>query len=172
MAGRRRARDEDRSLSNPAAPERQPAVGDVASRRQSLLIPKEEPLPLPTAIEVVTLFVEDITATKAFYRKVFDPEIVYQDEVSAVLKFAGAMVNLLQASQAPELVEPMAVAPAASGARLLLTIRVPDVDAACAALQGEGVALLNGPIDRPWGRRTAAFADPSGHVWEVAQEIR
>jgi len=32
-----------------------------------------------------------------------------------------------------------------------------------------GVTLLNGPVDRPWGRRTAAFADPSGNVWEVAQ---
>jgi uncharacterized glyoxalase superfamily protein PhnB len=31
------------------------------------------------------------------------------------------------------------------------------------------VALLNGPIDRPWGRRTAAFADPAGNVWEIAQ---
>jgi catechol 2,3-dioxygenase-like lactoylglutathione lyase family enzyme len=32
------------------------------------------------------------------------------------------------------------------------------------------VELLNGPIDREWGVRTAAFADPDGHVWEVAQE--
>jgi uncharacterized glyoxalase superfamily protein PhnB len=28
---------------------------------------------------------------------------------------------------------------------------------------------VNGPVDRPWGRRTAAFADPAGHAWEVAQ---
>ncbi|MET0609013.1 MAG: VOC family protein, partial [Gaiellaceae bacterium] len=28
-----------------------------------------------------------------------------------------------------------------------------------------------GPIDRPWGLRTAAFADPDGHVWEVAAKI-
>jgi len=127
---------------------------------------------LPNAIEVITLFVDDIAQTKAFYAKVFRPDIVYQDEVSAVLKFEGAMINLLAASQAPELVEPAAVAPASSGARMLLTIKVADVDAVCAALRSEGVALLNGPIDRPWGRRTAAFADPSGHVWEVAQELR
>jgi len=115
--------------------------------------------------------VADITATKTFYRKVFEPEILFQDDVSAVLKFEGAIVNLLEAAQAPELVEPVAVAPASSGARMLLTIRVPDVDAACAALKAEGVTLLNGPMDRPWGRRTAAFADPSGHVWEVAQVL-
>ena len=34
-----------------------------------------------------------------------------------------------------------------------------------------GVDFLNGPIDRLWGRRTASFADPSGHVWEIAQLI-
>jgi catechol 2,3-dioxygenase-like lactoylglutathione lyase family enzyme len=131
----------------------------------------EEYVPLPAAIEVITLFVDDVGKTKAFYRKVFEPEILFEDDVSAVLKFEGAIVNLLAASQAPELVEPMAVAPASTGARMLLTIKVTDVDAVCAALRSEGVALLNGPIDRPWGRRTAAFADPSGHVWEVAQEL-
>jgi uncharacterized glyoxalase superfamily protein PhnB len=42
----------------------------------------------------------------------------------------------------------------------------------CSALQEIGVDLVNGPIDRPWGRRTASFADPSGHVWEIAQVIK
>ncbi|WP_442869400.1 VOC family protein [Bradyrhizobium sp. CCBAU 11434] len=36
------------------------------------------------------------------------------------------------------------------------------MDAACSALREIGVDLLTGPIDRPWGRRTASFADPSG----------
>ena len=38
-------------------------------------------------------------------------------------------------------------------------------------LRSRGVAMLNGPIDRPWGKRTAAFLDPSGTVWEIAQDI-
>lgn len=126
---------------------------------------------LPNAIEVVTLFVHDITKAKAFYSNVFQPTVLYQDAVSCVLKFDGAMVNLLQASNAPTLVQPAAVAPAASGACILLTIRVGNVDAVCDELRDRGVTLLNGPIDRPWGRRTAAFADPSGHVWEVAQVL-
>jgi catechol 2,3-dioxygenase-like lactoylglutathione lyase family enzyme len=126
---------------------------------------------LPNAIEVVTLFVENIDDAKAFYQKVFTPEIVYQDEVSSVLKFSGAMINLLKATEAPQLVEPSPVAAAGSGVRVLLTIKVDDVDAVCAELRCHGVTLLNGPVDRPWGRRTAAFADPSGHVWEVAQEL-
>ncbi len=31
-----------------------------------------------------------------------------------------------------------------------------------------GVKLLNGPVDRPWGPRTATFADPAGNIWEIA----
>jgi catechol 2,3-dioxygenase-like lactoylglutathione lyase family enzyme len=126
---------------------------------------------LPTTIEVITLFVDELAETKAFYRKVFDAVVVYEDAVSCVLRFEGAMVNLLQVSEAPQLVEPVPVARPGAGASVLLTIKVADVDEACATLRSRGVTLLNGPVDRPWGRRTAAFADPSGHVWEVAQEL-
>jgi uncharacterized glyoxalase superfamily protein PhnB len=38
-------------------------------------------------------------------------------------------------------------------------------------LAAHGVELLNGPIDRAWGLRTAAFADPDGHIWELAAKI-
>ena len=42
---------------------------------------KREGMPMRLdAIEVVTLFVEDIDDAKAFYQKVFTPEIVYQDD--------------------------------------------------------------------------------------------
>jgi lactoylglutathione lyase len=39
----------------------------------------------------------------------------------------------------------------------------------CAVLKSRGVALLNGPIDRPWGMRTASFRDPDGYIWEIAK---
>ena len=123
------------------------------------------------AIEVVTLFVEDIAASKTFYGRVFEAGEVFGDAVSSVLQFDGAMINLLQADQAPELVTPVAVGAAGAGPRMMFTVRVDDVDAVCAELADKGVTLLNGPIDRPWGRRTAAFADPSGPLWEVAQII-
>ncbi|MDQ1355643.1 MAG: hypothetical protein QOG44_16, partial [Acidimicrobiaceae bacterium] len=46
-----------------------------------------------------------------------------------------------------------------------------DTDAVCAALDSHGVTLLNGPIDREWGKRTASFTDPDGNIWEVAQDL-
>ena len=122
-------------------------------------------------LEVLTLFVDNLDEAKAFYQKVFAPEVIYEDEASSLVKFANLMINLLDVRQAGELVEPASVAPRGAGARFLLTVRVEDVDATCRVLRSLGIALLNGPMDRPWGRRTAAFADPSGHVWEVAQVI-
>ncbi len=119
--------------------------------------------------EVVTLFVPDIGVTRAFYEKVFGVEVVYGDAVSAVFGFMGSMVNLLAETEAPSLVAPLRVG--GDGVRAMLTIKVDDVDAECERLVGLGVSMLNGPIDRPWGRRTAAFADPAGHVWELAQDI-
>ena len=49
-----------------------------------------------------------------------------------------------------------------------VTIEVHDVDTMCAELARRGVELLNSPMTRPWGIRTASFRDPGGHIWEVA----
>ncbi len=122
-------------------------------------------------IEVITLFVPDLRKTVDFYRTVFAPPVVYEDDVSCVMKFGGVMINLLDRTQAPELVEPRQIAGAAAGPSSLLTIRVNDVDATCEQLRAKDVVFLNGPVNRPWGRRTASFEDPAGNVWEVAQEL-
>lgn len=122
----------------------------------------------PGEIFAITLFVEDLEATKQFYRGVFGAPLVHEDDTSAAFKFPNTIVNLLVASEAPELIGPATVAPHDAGSRLQLTIQVDDVDATCAELARRGVTLLNGPIDRPWGPRTAAFIDPAGHVWEIA----
>lgn len=122
-------------------------------------------------LDVITLFAEDLAAAKAFYTGVFGLKVVWEDADSAVVQLENLMINLLEVSNAPTLVEPVPVADRQAGTRLLLTIDVEDTDAACAELERHGVKLLNGPIDRPWGRRTAAFADPAGNVWEVAAAI-
>jgi lactoylglutathione lyase len=122
-------------------------------------------------IEVLTLFVPDIPSARTFYVDIFGLQIVYEDAVSAVMQFGGVLINLLARSEAPVLVQPRTIAAADAGPSALLTIRVGDVDAVCDELRARGVALLNGPINRPWGRRTAAFEDPAGNVWEMAQDI-
>lgn len=119
-------------------------------------------------IGAITLFVEDLDAARRFYRDVFGLPVHFEDDASAVFKFGDTLVNLLRATDAKDLIEPAIVAYAEAGARMQLTIEVDDVDATCAELQRRGVQMLNGPIDRPWGIRTAAFRDPGGHIWEIA----
>lgn len=121
-----------------------------------------------TDVWAITLFVEDLDDTKRFYQEVFAQPLMFEDENSAAFKFGNLIVNLLVDTEAPELIGPAIVADAAAGARFQLTITVDDVDAVCAELALRGLALVNGPLDRPWGIRTACFRDPAGHVWEVA----
>ncbi len=122
-----------------------------------------------SGINAITLFVEDLDATKRFYGEVFDVTLAFEDDQSAAFTFGSTIVNLLKSSAAGELIGPARVAGPDTGARVQLTINVDDVDATCEELTSRGVELLNGPMDRPWGVRTAAFADPGGQIWEIAK---
>ena len=113
------------------------------------------------SVGAITLFVEDLQPTKS----------IYEDENSAVFKFENMIVNLLKVPAAYGLIDPGVVAAREAGSRFQLSIWVEDADAVCAELASRGVALLNGPMDRAWGMRTASFMDPAGHIWEVAQEL-
>jgi catechol 2,3-dioxygenase-like lactoylglutathione lyase family enzyme len=119
----------------------------------------------PGPITAITLFTDDVAATKAFYVEVFGLPVVFEDEASAVFRFGPQLINLLRASEAPDVIEPAVLG---NGKRTLFTLTVEDVDAVCADVQARGVSLLNGPEDRPWGVRTACFADPGGNLWEIA----
>lgn len=123
------------------------------------------------SVGAITMFVADPQRSKAFYEKVFDVPAIYEDENAVAFEFENMIVNLLEVPAAHELIEPATVATADSGSRYQLTIWVDDADAVCSDLGSRGVELLNGPIDRPWGMRTASFADPDGHIWEVAAKI-
>jgi catechol 2,3-dioxygenase-like lactoylglutathione lyase family enzyme len=122
----------------------------------------------PKGVAAITLFVEDLDKARRFYREVFGVEVLVEDDASTAFRFGNTIVNLLKATAADELVAPAAVGDPDAGARLVFTIDVDDVDATCAELIARGVELLNGPVDRPWGVRTASFRDPGGHIWEIA----
>ena len=122
----------------------------------------------PGAIGAITLFVEDLAEAKRFYSEPFQLPVFFEDDTSAVFKFGETLVNLLQSNEAHELVAPARVATPDAGVRSQFTLGVDDVDATCDELKARGVELLNGPMDRPWGVRTASFRDPGGHIWEIA----
>lgn len=123
----------------------------------------------PTGVGAITLFVEDLEEAKAFYTKVFDMSVHSEHDNSAVFRFGETLINLLSTGAADELVDPAPVATPEAGVRCQYTLEVADVDATCELLRERGVELHNGPMDRPWGQRTASFRDPGGHIWEIAQ---
>jgi catechol 2,3-dioxygenase-like lactoylglutathione lyase family enzyme len=116
----------------------------------------------------VSLVTEDLVASDAFYGSMLGMPKVFGDEVSSVYMAGNTAINLLASSQWDELIAPAKVGSARQGAQTLFTLRVSNVDAVVEELKAKGVAILNGPLDRPWGVRTASFTDPSGHVWEIA----
>jgi catechol 2,3-dioxygenase-like lactoylglutathione lyase family enzyme len=120
-------------------------------------------------IGAMTLFVPDLQAAKAFYLKAFalDGDDVGDDTV--MLRFDNTMVFL---HEVPGVGGPVSAARenGLKGEGQFAVI-VDDVDAVGAELAERGVELLAGPADRPWGMRTLTFADPAGHIWEIAQEI-
>lgn len=122
-------------------------------------------------IGAITLFVDDLDQTKAFYQEVFGLPATFEDETDAMFRFKNTIVFLTKSSEAQRLIGPAHVGSAESGPRSVMAIIVDDVDEVCAELDKKGVTLLNGPADRPWGMRTAAFLDPGGQVWEIAQEL-
>ena len=123
------------------------------------------------SVDFITLFVDDLDRSKTFYREVFGLPLIFEDENSAVFRLANTGINLLRSEAAEDLIRPGAVARQDAGARLVFTIDVDDVDEVRAELAAHGVELLNGPVNRPWGRRTASFTDPGGHIWEIAEDL-
>jgi catechol 2,3-dioxygenase-like lactoylglutathione lyase family enzyme len=117
----------------------------------------------------VTLFTDDLEESTRFYRDILEMPIVNEDATSCAFRFpGGVIINLVILASTHELIEPAAVGGPGTPARMMLTLEVDDVDAVYERLSGRRVQFLNGPMDRPWGPRTATLADPSGHCWELS----
>jgi len=119
-------------------------------------------------IFAITLLSHDLETSRDFYLNKLSLKEIYKDDVSSVYKAGDTMINLLSTSQANELLSPATLTPPNSGTHVVYTLKCPDIDETVQNLIARGVEILNGPIDRPWGIRTASFQDPSGHTWELA----
>lgn len=121
-----------------------------------------------TGIFAITLLSQDLELSRDFYQNKLGLKEVFKDDVSSVYQAGATMINLLSVSEADVLLEPAKYDASKVGTNAVYTLKCPDVDAVAKQLQDNGVTLLSGPIDRPWGIRTAIFQDPSGHTWELA----
>jgi catechol 2,3-dioxygenase-like lactoylglutathione lyase family enzyme len=69
------------------------------------------------SVDFITLFTEDLERSKGFYHDVFGLRPIFEDDNSAVFRFANTGINVLRAEAAAGLVSPAAVADRNAGTR-------------------------------------------------------
>lgn len=124
------------------------------------------------SVNVITLFVEDPLRSKEFYEQIFDADGVDEGHGTVIFPLDNLFLRLLSRGEAAhEMLGQVVVADPRAGATVQLGFGVEDAGAFCAELSARGVPVVYGPVDRPWGRRNAAFADPDGHLWQIGSDI-
>ncbi|WP_126173031.1 VOC family protein [Altericroceibacterium xinjiangense] len=122
-------------------------------------------------IGLVTLGVADLARSVAFYRDGlgFPAENYDPDAGVAFFRLEGAWLSLFPRE---ELAKDAGIDPVGSGfSGITLAHNEPSkegVDAAFAEALAAGARPVKPPEDVFWGGYSGYFADPDGHLWEVA----
>ena len=123
-------------------------------------------------ITAIVLIVQDLNKVMTFYRDVLGLPSTCNDDVSYGFKLGDQDLVVLQHSAAIEMTgEPAISLTAGVNHTSMPCINCDDIDATCNELTAKGLTFIKPPKDQAWGRRTAYFADPEGHIWELYQEI-
>jgi predicted enzyme related to lactoylglutathione lyase len=90
--------------------------------------------------------------------------VLYRDALGLAEKYtAGEVVMLaIPGVETELLLHERPPTPGAAG--VAVTFLVSDVDAATAAAERAGAAVIDAPADQPWGERQAVLNDLDGHV--------
>ena len=121
-------------------------------------------------VSLVTLGVEDLDRSLSFYRDGLGwPVSGASTEDVAFLRTGGVVISLYPQDK---LAEDAHVDEDGVGFRgVTLAHNVPereDVDRAIQTAVAAGARLVKPAEDALWGGRSGYFADPDGHLWEVA----
>ncbi|MCB0772158.1 MAG: VOC family protein [Flavobacteriales bacterium] len=119
-------------------------------------------------LSFITLGVADLDKSKRFYNNVlgWSP---FQDNGGIVMYKLNGMVLSLYPQH--ELMQDAKVNEDAKGARFTLAQCLrseAEVDAFFAHLQDHGATITKMPERAFWGGYSGYFADPDGHLWEIA----
>lgn len=122
----------------------------------------------PKSISLVTLGVSDLARSRAFYAALgWEPHTAQEGVV--FIQLAGQVLGLFGVD---DLADDMK-APRGSLGRGAVTLArnfatETEVDAAFALALDAGASVLKRPEKVFWGGYSGYFADPDGHVWELA----
>jgi uncharacterized glyoxalase superfamily protein PhnB len=123
---------------------------------------------IPQRVTLITLGVADLAAACAFYARLGWREHGAQDGVAFFQLHGQALALFGRADLAAD--QGRAGAPLGTGAVTLAQnfTTEAEVDAAFAAALAAGATALKPPEKVFWGGYSGYWADPDGHVWEVA----
>ncbi len=126
-------------------------------------------------IQHVGLIVSDLERSRRFYAEALGLEEVPRPPnftfAGAWFRFDGTEIHLLAEAHTTGGAGQRDPGPgAAYGLTHHLAFQVEDLEAACARLEANGVALVGGPMPRGDGFVQAFFRDPDGHVLEFFQQ--
>jgi catechol 2,3-dioxygenase-like lactoylglutathione lyase family enzyme len=125
-------------------------------------------IPMEQRLTFITLGVKDLEASKRFYSDILGWK-PFQDTGGIVMYTLNGMVLSLYPQH--ELMEDAQVKDDAKGARSTLAqcLGSPeDVDALFVELRKKKVTITKDPVKVFWGGYSGYFADPDGHLWEIA----
>lgn len=126
---------------------------------------------VPARISLITLAVDDVARATAFYESLgWTPHSVVDDEVAFFPLATGAVLSLYRGDFLAR-----DIGAAADGAHdhsaVTLAMNVGDaaeVDGILAEARGAGASSVKPGAATHWGGYVGYFADPDGHIWEVA----
>lgn len=124
----------------------------------------------PRGISLVTLGVTDLARSRAFYRALGWEESSASAESVAFFQVGRLAVGLFGHDDlaADAGIEPGAP-PRFRGTALAINVPAPEgVAEALAAAEAAGARVLKPATEAEWGGVSGYFADPDGHLWEVA----
>jgi predicted lactoylglutathione lyase len=124
---------------------------------------------MPASISCVTVPVENLQKSIAFYRDGLGLTVEEQDEEHAALDLDGVYLVLLERSEFGTYVERLGHRPAARGAAETIisyfTESKGEVDTVMAQAQKAGAQIVAASDED--GVYSGYFTDPDGHTWEV-----
>lgn len=121
-------------------------------------------------ISLITLGVTDVQASAAFYERLGWTRSSASQEQIVFIKLKGLALGLFSREELARDANLPAAGPAGfSGVTLAHNLDSPEaVDAAMALALASGARQVKAPEKVFWGGYSGYFADPDGHLWELA----
>ncbi|WP_068619019.1 VOC family protein [Paenibacillus tuaregi] len=129
---------------------------------------------VPQRVTLVTLGALSMPELRAFYRSLGWEETPASNDQISVFTTAGVLLSLIPQEELIRdagLEAAAQTGPGRSFGGMVLAIHVEEpeeVDQVMEQAASAGAKVLRSPHEASWGGRTAYFADPENHVWEVS----